>query len=272
MRIKVQDECLGEESAREEQDELGLESRHYRDVSRVLPKFNLVRDDITIDQWIDKIEEYGEFYLWDELAVKHYAISKLAGVARKWRDSLPCDERTWVQWKAILRENFPAEKSALTLRKDAESYRRKPNQNIIEYYYKKLSKCNKAKMDNREAGGYWKGYQMSEFAIIWGRLADIKNPVICFQIGKLVMYTFKGPLDRIEAWRQHRKVARERHGVTLINSRGIQPRHARKRNKPCVSNVVSQDTTHDPVGRMLPKNPEDRRRKIQAARRNKFCT
>lgn len=128
----------------------GGETRHFHDVMKILPEFDPVKNELSIKQWIDKIEEFGDLYSWDEVAVKHYGLSKLVGVARSWRDSLPRETRTWVQWKVLLEENFPCEESSLKLRMDAQNYRRKHNQDITEYYYEKLARCNKAKMENRE--------------------------------------------------------------------------------------------------------------------------
>jgi len=34
-------------------------------------------------------------YEWDDVAIEHYALAKLTGVAKIWRDSLPRAERTW---------------------------------------------------------------------------------------------------------------------------------------------------------------------------------
>ena len=42
-------------------------------------------------------------------------------------------------------------KSELRNRKEAQNYRRWPGQDITEYFYEKLAKCNKAKMSKRES-------------------------------------------------------------------------------------------------------------------------
>lgn len=60
-------------------------------------------------------------------------------------------DRSWVQWEELLRENFPADESMVSARLRAETYKKKPNPNIIKYFYEKLSRCNKAKMGDCEA-------------------------------------------------------------------------------------------------------------------------
>lgn len=60
-------------------------SQHRRwigDMSNVLPEFDPIKSIITIDQWIDKIEEYAIMYEWDDVSVQHFALSKLTGVAK----------------------------------------------------------------------------------------------------------------------------------------------------------------------------------------------
>jgi len=59
------------------------------DLVTIIPEFDRVTGTLTIDQWIDKVEECAVLYDWDDVAVQHFALSKLTGVAKLWRDSLP---------------------------------------------------------------------------------------------------------------------------------------------------------------------------------------
>ena len=80
----------------------------FRDVSEVLPEFDLLKRTIDIQQWISKVEECGELYSWDDIAIGHFGLAKLTGLARRWRDSLPRDDsRDWSSWKELLIKNFP---------------------------------------------------------------------------------------------------------------------------------------------------------------------
>lgn len=125
--------------------------KYFREMDSILPAFDPVKDDISIDEWIKKIDVFESLYGWDETAKKHYALSKLVGVAKSWRDSLPAKARTWHEWKELLIEAFPCDDSELKKRKEAENYRRKTGQDITEYFYEKLAKCNKAGMSQRES-------------------------------------------------------------------------------------------------------------------------
>jgi len=82
--------------------------RYLADIEMVVPEFDPVHGTITIEKWIDKVEEYAILYEWDDVAIQHFALTKLAGVARLWRDSLPREERTWLQWVPLLKANFPS--------------------------------------------------------------------------------------------------------------------------------------------------------------------
>lgn len=125
-------------------------TRTFGDLSRVLPTFDPITEDLNIHQWIDKIEEYADMYGWDDLAIKHYGLSKLDGVARKWKDSLGRADRSWDEWKVLLKETFPTKESGIKKVLEAQNYKRKAGQNIVEYFYEKLSKCNNARMESRE--------------------------------------------------------------------------------------------------------------------------
>lgn len=68
-------------------------SRHYRnwftDMPNALLEFDPVKSSMTINQWIDKIEEHVILYEWDDVTVQHFILTNLFGMAKLWRDSLP---------------------------------------------------------------------------------------------------------------------------------------------------------------------------------------
>jgi len=126
-----------------------LVTQHRRwlgDVSGVLPEFNPVNSTMAIDKWIDKIEEFAVLYDWDDVAVQHFALAKLTGVAKTLRDSLPRADRTWLDWVKLLTDNFPTStnEDILRIKLDAQNFSRKNGQSMIEYFYEKIAKCNRA--------------------------------------------------------------------------------------------------------------------------------
>ena len=138
------------------EDEINTQARgnsaewSFRYVAEMLPEFDPVQENIDVAQWIDKVEECGELYNWDETAIKHFGLSKLTGVARRWRDSLPREEKNWAAWEKLLLKNFPCERTALSLRLEAQNYKEKRTHNIIEYFYEKLFRCNETGIKSEE--------------------------------------------------------------------------------------------------------------------------
>ncbi|XP_076644969.1 uncharacterized protein LOC143354602 [Halictus rubicundus] len=45
-----------------------MAEQHFRNVEEVLPKFDPVSKQLSVDEWIEKIEEYGDLYQWDDIA------------------------------------------------------------------------------------------------------------------------------------------------------------------------------------------------------------
>lgn len=134
---------------------LVVQARHWfgDNMCGALPEFDPVRSKITINQWIGNIEEYAVLYDWDDVqAVQHFAVSKLTGVAKTWRDSLPLAERTWIDWVTLLRNNFQTTtvENIMQIKLEAKNFTRASGQNIIEYFYEKIAKCNLAKMEDAE--------------------------------------------------------------------------------------------------------------------------
>ena len=116
-------------------------------MGNVLPAFNPVKEEINIDKWIENIEIFEPLYGMDDVAKIYYALSKLTGVAKTWRDSFPAEKRSWAEWKELsYRKPSHVEESELKNRKETQNYGRRPGQDITGYFYEKLAKCNKAKM------------------------------------------------------------------------------------------------------------------------------
>jgi len=152
--------------------------RYLADIEMVVPEFDPVHGTITIEKWIDKVEEYAILYEWDDVAIQHFALTKLAGVARLWRDSLPREERTWLQWVPLLKANFPStNEDILRIKLDAQNFTRKTGQNMIEYFYQKLSKCNRAEMsDNEIIQWIVRGIGNDRYRDYLGPLSNYKKP------------------------------------------------------------------------------------------------
>lgn len=135
--------------------------RHwFSDMSGALPEFDPVKSTITIDQWIDKVEKYAVLYEWDDVAMQHFALAKLTGVARMWRDSLPRAERTWIDWVTLLKNNFPVTtvEDVVQLKSDAQHFSRKSGQ-IFLREDRKMQSSRYERCREYTMGGTWIGKQ-----------------------------------------------------------------------------------------------------------------
>lgn len=141
----------GDVPANDGRIQIGQSMRWMSDLHEILPTFDPTKADVDIESWIEKMEEYAALYAWNEVAKKHYALIKLSGVTKKWRDSLAPAQRTWEEWKVLLKEAFPSEVSDVKKRLRAQTYTRRQGQDVTEYYYEKLARCNKAGMSDKEA-------------------------------------------------------------------------------------------------------------------------
>ncbi|KAK9693884.1 hypothetical protein QE152_g33909 [Popillia japonica] len=66
----------------------GNSPRYFQNMEHVLADYDPVKTVISISEWIHKIESYAELYDWDGTVIRHYELSKLAGIAKTWRDSI----------------------------------------------------------------------------------------------------------------------------------------------------------------------------------------
>jgi len=91
---------------------------------------------------------------------------------------LPREERTWLQWLPLLKEDFPStNEDVLRIKLEAQNFTRKSGQNIIEYFYEKLSRCNRAEMsDNEKIQWLVRGIGNDRYRDYLGLLSNYKKP------------------------------------------------------------------------------------------------
>jgi len=58
-------------------------------LDNVIPEFEPMNKGQTIHNWLNKVEECVKMYEWDSDQTVHYAMPKLAGIAKTWYQSLP---------------------------------------------------------------------------------------------------------------------------------------------------------------------------------------
>ncbi|PZC78253.1 hypothetical protein B5X24_HaOG202325 [Helicoverpa armigera] len=120
-------------------------------LNNVVPEFDPLSKEQTIDSWLDKIEECSEIYGWNEKQKIHYALPKLTGHARTWYQGLPSIKHTWNEWKVLLRDSFPSTENYADLLMEMLNRRARPGESLEIYYFAKINLLNRCKIFDRQA-------------------------------------------------------------------------------------------------------------------------
>lgn len=120
-------------------------------LNNVVPEFDPLSKEQTIDAWLDKIEECAEIYSWNEKQKIHYALPKLTGHARTWYQGLPSIKHTWSEWKVMLKDSFPATENYADLLMEMLNRRARPGESLEVYYFAKINLLNRCKIFDKQA-------------------------------------------------------------------------------------------------------------------------
>ncbi|XP_064479068.1 uncharacterized protein LOC135392282 [Ornithodoros turicata] len=122
---------------------------------RLVPAFNpTTSTSLTAEEWIRKVDDLAGAYDWNDKRKCCYALLKLQGVAKTWYDGVPSPFNTWDEWKEELCKAFPDTASAQRRFREMESRRKMKNESLEEYYYDKLTKARRCKLDDRPCVEY----------------------------------------------------------------------------------------------------------------------
>lgn len=119
----------------------------------VVPEFDPTDDNQSVEWWIHKVSECAKIYSWDDKQTCHYALPKLAGLAKKWYQGLPSLLFTWEEWICKLKSAFPSNENYGDLLTKMLKIRCKFGQSFDTYYYDKLSLLNKCEIYGIKAVG-----------------------------------------------------------------------------------------------------------------------
>lgn len=119
----------------------------------VIPEFDPSDGSQNIESWIHKVNECAQIYSWNDVQVRHYALAKLAGLAKRWYQGLPSLLYTWDQWKEKLKTAFPSTENYGDMLQKMLQYRCRLGQALDIYYYEKMILINKCEISGRKAVG-----------------------------------------------------------------------------------------------------------------------
>ncbi|XP_063383538.1 uncharacterized protein LOC134669849 [Cydia fagiglandana] len=120
-------------------------------LNNVIPEFDPMSKEQTVNVWLDKVEECSEIYKWNDKQTIHYALPKLTGLAKTWYQGLPSIKHTWTEWKDLLRESFPATENYAELLTDMLNRRVRPGESFKMYYFAKINLLNRCKIFGKQA-------------------------------------------------------------------------------------------------------------------------
>ncbi|KYN30277.1 hypothetical protein ALC57_00264 [Trachymyrmex cornetzi] len=111
----------------------------------MIPPFDLARDDLTIEKWIQHVEGLAEHYGWNDLnRIRYMRLipTHLKGHAKLWYDTRPEVAITRTTAKEMMQQ-FRKSVSFSKLLKDAALYETSRGQALGNYCFNKLSKLRK---------------------------------------------------------------------------------------------------------------------------------
>lgn len=120
-------------------------SHHYE-----LPEFNPMAKGLSITAWLIQVEKCKRIYNWSEREVIKHALSKLAGIAKTWCQTIPI-RLTWDQWSVHLCEIFSSPQNYAELLNELINTKFHLGESPELYYYRKLKLLNLCQIQGRNA-------------------------------------------------------------------------------------------------------------------------
>lgn len=120
-------------------------------MQNVIPEFDPLLKEQTIEAWLDKVDECTEIYGWSDRQTIHYALPKLVGQAKVWYQGLPSIKRTWLEWKQLLKDSFPSTENYAELLTEMLKKRARFGESFELYYYSKVNLLNRCKIFGKNA-------------------------------------------------------------------------------------------------------------------------
>lgn len=117
----------------------------------VIPEFDPLNKEQTVDSWIHKVDECAQIYGWSDRHIVHYAMLKLNGIAKTWYQGLPSLLHSWSEWKVKLRESFPTRENYADLLSEMLNKRVRYGESLDLYYYSKMNLLNRCEITGKRA-------------------------------------------------------------------------------------------------------------------------
>lgn len=101
-----------------------------------------------MDMWIAKVDDIATTYNWPAKVIVNHALPKLRGTALTWYTGLSTINRTWIEWKTLLKEWFSAAKGTQKRYEEMVKRVRLPTESVEVYYHDKVAKARACGTDD----------------------------------------------------------------------------------------------------------------------------
>lgn len=119
--------------------------------TNVVPEFDPNNRSQDVERWLRKVNECAAIYKWDEKQTIHYSLQKLAGLAKKWYESLPTLNFSWQEWQCKMKKAFPSEENFGKLLEEMLNRKSRSDETLRDYFYDKLSLLSRCEISGRKA-------------------------------------------------------------------------------------------------------------------------
>nr|XP_049705001.1 uncharacterized protein LOC126056363 [Helicoverpa armigera] len=119
--------------------------------TNVVPEFDPNNRSQDVERWLRKVNECAAIYNWDEKQIIHYSLQKLAGLAKKWYESLPTLNFSWQEWQCKMKKAFPSEENFGKLLEEMLNRKSRSDETLRDYFYDKLSLLSRCEISGRKA-------------------------------------------------------------------------------------------------------------------------
>lgn len=115
--------------------------------AELIPKFNPGPKCLTVKAWLNKIDQLGQIYNWNDADKAYIMHMRLRGSARDWYENLDDYALDWNGWKSALERAFPMAVDYVDTLELMLSRKKGESETMTAYFHDKLSLIKKCKID-----------------------------------------------------------------------------------------------------------------------------
>lgn len=126
-------------------------SEKFHSTINAIPEFDPSLKNQSMNMWLTKVNDCAKMYGWTDRQTIHFSLPKLAGMAKRWYESLPSVLFSWQKWQVKLEDAFPCRENYGQMLYDMISKRARFGDSMEEYFYDKSILLNRCGIHGRNA-------------------------------------------------------------------------------------------------------------------------